>query len=451
MVARNPVALRRRRIRRRRWWRIAITVGLLLLPVLLALAGVSAYLSHHGKKTPMQWLGDRVADLVVPPDIFFDGRDRVNILVVGADKDYDRKGRPLPQPARSDTIIVVCLSYDGNAVVLSIPRDIVVRFNGKLHKINSAHAIGGPELLRQILAEQFGIEIHHFVQITFDAFIKLVDLVGGVDLFVEHDMHYDDNWGKLHIHLQRGQHHLDGEKAIGYVRYRGIGYRRYCPKCKVKIEHRDPTGDLGRMKRQQEFLKALAKKLLQPKMVTKLPRLASIANEYLVTDMSTRKILSLANFARQLSLEGIKTAMLPGDCAHHHRLGSIFIPDNEKTLQVLTELLGSTFFPYQWEQGEGSIRTALRVTARPARSRQTPTSEAVHEDADDTAQLEGVPIGDEPIEVTPTEPPKTPVPPPPEPPKPEEWKKPPPEPSPSSDQPSPQPVPTNPEGSKQQG
>lgn len=413
MTSKNLVSPRQQRLKWRKWRRVALIAAAMLISILSAMAGVSVYLSKHGKKSIPVQLVERVANWVVPPDYAFAGRNRLNILIVGADYDYDNKARPLPRPARSDTILIVSLSRDGEASILSIPRDTVVRFNGKLHKINAAHAIGGPELLRQVIEDQFGIQIHHFVQITFDAFVKLVDLVGGIDLFVEYDMHYDDNWGKLHIHLQRGFQHLNGEQALGFVRYRGKGYKKFCPKCKVKITHWDPRGDLGRVERQQLFLKELAKKLLQPRMVTKLPQLASIAHRYVATDMSVRALLSLANFARQLNLDNIRTATLPGIEARNSFLGSILIPDREKAPQVLSELLGSTFLLSLWEQGAGSIGGAIRVVARHERGgKPREIKPQVEEEPTDVQAVEGVPLNHEPIEVIPIEP-QLPQPPPP--------------------------------------
>jgi len=407
MTPKHLMAARQQRLRRRKWRQALLIVAAALVSILSAMAGVSVYLSRHGQKSIPVRLAERVANWFVPPDYAFAGRDRLNILIIGADYDYDNKARPLPRPARSDTILIVSLSRDGEASILSIPRDTVVRFNGKLHKINAAHAIGGPELLKQVIEEQFGIQIHHFVQVTYEAFVKLVDLVGGIDIFVEYDMHYDDNWGKLHIHLQRGFQHLNGEQALGFVRYRGKGYRKFCPKCKVKITHWDPRGDLGRVERQQLFLKELAKKLLQPSMITKLPQLASIAHRCVATDMSLKTLLSLANFARQLKLDEIKTATLPGIGARNSFLGSIVIPDREKAPLVLSELLGSTFMVSLWEQGAGSIGGAVKVAARRERRRETQgmKQQAEEEEPTDVQTVEGVPINHEPIEVVPVEPP----------------------------------------------
>lgn len=400
MATRNFSAFNRSK--RRKWRQIALVVAAILVPVLSAMAGFSLYLAKHGQKPITVRLAERFVNFFVPPDYAFAGRNRLNILVVGADYDYDNKARPLPKPARSDTIMILSLSRDGEVSILSIPRDTVVRFNGKLHKINAAHAIGGPDLLKQVIEEQFGIQIHHFVQVTYEAFVKLVDLVGGIDIFVEYDMHYDDNWGKLHIHLQRGFHHLNGEQALGFVRYRSKGYRRFCPKCKVKIEKWDPRGDLGRVERQQQFLKVLAKKLMQPSMVTKLPRLVSIAQKYVATDMDLRTLLSLANFSRQIELDKIKTASLPGIGARSPVLGSIVIPDREEVPKVLSELLGPTFIASVWEQGAGSIGGAIKVADRSGRNKKHKVASKEEEPADNQT-LEGIPINHEPIEVTPIE------------------------------------------------
>jgi len=405
MTSKNLIDLRQRKLRRRKLRQALLIVAAVLVPILSAMAGISVYLSMHGQKSIPVRLAERVANWFVPPDYAFAGRDRLNILIVGADYDYDNKARPLPRPARSDTILIVSLSRDGEAAILSIPRDTVVRFNGKLHKINAAHAIGGPELLRQVIEEQFGIQIHHFVQVTYEAFVKLVDLVGGIDIFVEYDMHYDDNWGKLHIHLQRDFHHLNGEQALGFVRYRSKGYRHFCPKCKVKIEHWDPRGDWGRIERQQQFLKTLAKKLMQPSMVTKLPHLISIAHRYVATDMDLRTFLSLANFGRQLDIENIKTASLPSIGARSRALGSIVVPDKEEAPKVLSDLFGSTFFPSIWEQGVGSVGTKIRFAARLERSRKTQVvKQETEEKPTESQTVEGIPINNEPIEVTPIEP-----------------------------------------------
>lgn len=402
MIPKHSLSYRQQKLRRRRWRQILLTVAAVLVPILSAMAGVSVYLSRHSQKSIPVRIAEGVVNWFIPPDYAFNGRDRLNILVIGAD--YDNKARPLPRPARSDTILIVSLGRDGNAAILSIPRDTVVRFNGKLHKINAAHAIGGPELLRQVIEEQFGIQIHHFVQITYEAFVKLVDLVGGVDLFVEYDMHYDDNWGNLHIHIQRGFQHLDGKQALGFVRYRGKGYKKFCPKCKVKTERWDPRGDLGRVERQQQFLKALAEKLLQPKMVIMLPKLASIAHDYVATSMDAKTLLSLANFARQLNLDNIKTATLPGTGARSSFLGSIIIPDKEEVPKVLSELLGSTFVVSLWEQGAGAIGGAIRLASGTGRSKRQRIVRQQEEEPTDAQTIEGVPLTHEPIEVTPIEP-----------------------------------------------
>jgi LCP family protein required for cell wall assembly len=91
---------------------------------------------------------------------------------------------------------------------------------------------------------------------------RLVNILGGVNIYVDSDMNHWDPDPYLAIHLKKGQQKLDGADALGYVRYRG-----------------DPTADIGRTQRQQVFIKALAAEMFKAGTITKLPRLLpEIAN-----------------------------------------------------------------------------------------------------------------------------------------------------------------------------
>ncbi|MCS7224807.1 MAG: LCP family protein [Armatimonadetes bacterium] len=354
-------------LRKQRRQAMLMRIGLTALVALLAglgiLFGLSAYWKGRGEPTAFQRIARRVAETFVPADYAFAGRDRLNILVIGADLNYDRKGKPLPQPARSDTILIVSLHRSGQAAFVSIPRDTVVRVRGHYRKINAIHAADGPQALQEVLAQEFGIETHHFVQVTYEGFIKWVDILGGVDIFVDHDLHYDDNWGKLHIHLNRGWHRLNGEQAIGYVRYRK-GPRKFCKKCGVKIEHWDPTGDTGRIARQHKFLKAILEKIRKENLWSRLPRLAAVGYEYVTTDLSLRSVLSLANFVRNLRLEDVETAVLPGEFTNYSGLGTVMVVDVTAGEETLSRLLGYTFNPLVWRQGIGSLFRLAKATRR---------------------------------------------------------------------------------------
>ena len=156
-----------------------------------------------------------------------------NIVVLGVDE------RPSEEDTgRSDTLFVVMLDSDNNNVsLLSVPRDTRVKIPGYgWDKINHAFAFGGHKLTQQTTEELLGIRINNYVMIDFKGFKGLVDAIGGVDIEVEKPMSYYDEWDGFTIDLAPGMQHMDGDKAIQYVRYR------------------DEEGDIGRIRRQQKFL-----------------------------------------------------------------------------------------------------------------------------------------------------------------------------------------------------
>lgn len=167
-----------------------------------------------------------------------------NILVMGADE------RP-HDAGRSDTLML--LKIDGtNKTVdgVSIPRDAVVEIPGHgFAKVNSAYGYGGPKLVTQTVERLLGVKVDAYVSVNFDEFAKLIDRFGGVKITVDEDMQYADKAGNLNINIKKGTQVLDGQAALDFVRFR-----------------HDNLADLGRIKRQQEFLQALAGKLTNPKM-----------------------------------------------------------------------------------------------------------------------------------------------------------------------------------------
>lgn len=173
-----------------------------------------------------------------------------NWLVVGSDSLASRptSGRdaqkPLWRPGmqRTDTMMLVHLAGDGTTVlVTSIPRDSWVSIPGHgMAKINAAFSFGGPRLLVRTVEQLTGVRIDHYAAVDFAGFEAMTDAVGGVDVTIPrtvHDSASDKTWTK-------GRHHLDGTQALLYVRQR----------------HGLPGGDLGRIRRQQNFLRALLTK-----------------------------------------------------------------------------------------------------------------------------------------------------------------------------------------------
>lgn len=183
------------------------------------------------------------------------GSPAVNILVVGVDDadglaedDRVRLGRDVGG-LRSDTIMLVRLDPDtGLAALLSFPRDLWLPLGGDggNDRINSAMPLGGPALLIETIGENFSIGIDHFVQVDFAQFEALVDAVGGVPFPFAYPVR-DDNSG-LYVG-EPGCVLLDGSQALDYVR------SRYLQRLVDGVWEADPSADLSRIRRQQDFLR----------------------------------------------------------------------------------------------------------------------------------------------------------------------------------------------------
>lgn len=299
----------KRRKRKVRWDRVLILL-IVLLVVVIAVAGATVYAYLQFARTaPVT----QVVQAVERPVETLN--NRVNILLLGLDD-----AQPDQTARRSDTIMVASLNpQDGEVNLLSLPRDTKVNIPGHkgYDKLNHAYAYGGAELARSTVAQFLRVPINYYVVIDWQAFIKVIDIIGGVDLYVEHNMNYSDPYANLNIHINQGYQHLDGEKAGQYVRFRS-----------------DELGDIGRVHRQQRFLKALAKETMQAGIILKLPALVSAINENVDTDMSAITMLKVANSLKSLNASNLHAEMLPGDFATIDGL-SYWLPDKEQTKQLV--------------------------------------------------------------------------------------------------------------------
>jgi LCP family protein required for cell wall assembly len=175
-----------------------------------------------------------------------------NWLLVGSDRPTDQAttGRDAAEPLwrygaqRADTIMLVHLPADRRrAYLVSIPRDAWVPIQGHGNaKLNAAFSFGGPPLLIATLERLTGVRVDHFAILDFQGFRSMTDALGGVDVRVARTVRDPTR----NVVWPAGTHHLDGARALDFVRQR----------------HNLPGGDLGRIKRQQAFLKALASRVV---------------------------------------------------------------------------------------------------------------------------------------------------------------------------------------------
>jgi len=224
-----------------------------------------------------------------------------NILVAGVDEDG----------TRSDVIMLVCTDSKNKTIdLISIPRDTRVEMKkGKFSKINSC--IGkedGEELLTQKVKELTGLPIHNFCRVNFEGFIKIIDILGGVEYNVPYDMNYDDPVQDLHIHLKAGMQRLDGKAAHDFVRFRHNNKDEA-----VYAPGEYAQGDIGRIGAQQDFLKEIVKQKLKLRYVFKLPSLMRVLDNTLDTDLSTMDILSIGLKLKNGSKVDLNSHILPGE------------------------------------------------------------------------------------------------------------------------------------------
>lgn len=250
------------------------------------------------------------------------GPRRQNILLLGVDS--NGADSDLWVGTRTDTMILLNIDPRTKTVnAISIPRDSKVYLpkGMGIQKINAAHAIGGVEMTIKTVEDTLGIHIDKYIMFHDEGVRAIVQALGGVDIYVEKNMHYNDNAGHLHINFTKGKHHLTDKDVVEYLRFR-----------------HDALGDIGRTQRQQWFLRGLLADLQKPETIVKIPQIVSVANKYVKTDMSAYEMGQYAALAKGFDMDNIEIAMLPG-APNKHGYTSYWILDPEKTQKIVDRLI----------------------------------------------------------------------------------------------------------------
>ncbi len=250
------------------------------------------------------------------------GPRKQNILLLGVDS--NGADSDLWVGTRTDTIVLLNIDPRSKSLnAISIPRDSKVYLpkNMGIQKINAAHAIGGIDMTIKTIEDTLGVKVDRYIMVHDEAVRKIVEALGGIDIYVEKNMHYNDYSGNLHINLTKGDHHLDADEAIGYLRFR-----------------HDAMGDIGRTQRQQWFLRGLLQEMQKPQTIAKIPQILSIAKEYVKTDMSLYEMSQYAALAKHFDIDNIEIATLPG-APNKKGYTSYWVLDPEKTQEVVNRLI----------------------------------------------------------------------------------------------------------------
>lgn len=236
---------------------------------------------------------------------------RINGVILGTDK----------SGLRTDFIMFVSYDPKNNRInMISIPRDTRVAYSVD-KKINSLYLKGKEELVMKSIGEILGVPVEYYAVVHLEGFRKIIDKIGGIPMYVPTNMKYYDPYQNLNINISKGYQVLDGAKAEGFVRFRS-GY---------------PTGDLGRISAQQEFIKAAIEQFLKPQNIPRIPTIINIISEHVKTNMPTSKALTYVDDVVKIKKENIIIEKLPGEPRYIGGV-SYFIYDPQETKQLVERM-----------------------------------------------------------------------------------------------------------------
>lgn len=294
------------------------------LIILIILALVITFFLNRSQTKNAENLAD-IVDLELLSETVGDSRE--NILLLGVDS---LDGSDEKNSMRTDTMMV--LSVDPKTktgYILSIPRDTRVKMEGTYNKINAAHSHGGVKLTLQVIKDNIPIPINHYVKVDYKAVYEIVDAIGGVDIDVPMDMHYEDPYAvpPLVIDLKKGYQTLDSQKSMQFLRFRK-GYINQ---------------DLGRINAQQEFMKSMIKKVLNKENIIKLPKYIEVFHNYVDTDMSIKEMFEIGAKLIKIKPYNIRREVIPGVPKTVNNI-AYFIMDEDGTKKLINVLKSGDYY-----------------------------------------------------------------------------------------------------------
>ena len=224
----------------------------------------------------------------------------------------------------SDTMLLLRFNPEAKKLtLLSVPRDTRTSVEGHgTTKINAANAEGGPALSAQAVSELLnGVAIDRYVRINVQGVEKLVDALGGVSVYVPKDMKYQDDSQHLYINLKAGSHHLNGNQALQLLRFR-----------------HDENGDIGRIQRQQILMRALMEQALNPATLSRLPKILSVIQSHIDTNLTIEELMALVGFGVQTQRSNMQMLMLPGQFSEPGQYkASYWLPDSSRIATMMEQ------------------------------------------------------------------------------------------------------------------
>lgn len=253
----------------------------------------------EGDDNRLQQGDEEVSIIQQPEEEYQFDKDRINILLLGLDADEERY-KTMGGAFRTDTIILLSVDFRANQVYLiSIPRDSYVKIPGRqqMDRINTAFVWGGgfngkgfEKTIETVSKFLGGVPIYYYVGVDMNAFVEIVDIMGGVEFEV--DVPVKMGGRELKPGLQR----LNGQQVLDYCRNR-----------------RFPAGDIQRVKNQQKMLLAIFDELKSTKQLLNISKYYEVLKSKVYTNLNAKQIAALGAFGMKLDISDIHTYSIPGD------------------------------------------------------------------------------------------------------------------------------------------
>ena len=244
----------------------------------------------------------------------------------------------------ADTMLLLRFDpLEGKLSVLSIPRDTKTYIKGHgVRKINEANYHGGPALAAETVSNLLeGVSVDRYVRVNVQGIEKLIDALGGVNVYVPKDMKYTDHSQHLYINLKHGEQHLNGDQAIQFLRFRYDAY-----------------GDIGRVQRQQMLIRSVVEQALNPRTIIKIPEILAVIHSHIDTNLTVNELMALAAFAGQKDRSDVKMLMLPGDFNDPEEELSYWLPNH----RAIETMMAQHFdVGYYFQESDYRDPTRLRI------------------------------------------------------------------------------------------
>ena len=302
--------------------------------------GAAVTVNDNSGKTASEPLPLLSTDALKP----WSGKDRVSILLLGIDQRCAENG-----PAHTDSMMVLTIDPVGlSAAILSLPRDLWVEIPGfQLDRINQAYYLGelyeypggGPTLAMETVIATLGIPLDYYATVNFDAFIEVVDLIGGITIDVPEtidDPDYPDCYnGYDPFSIEAGAHQLNGTEALKYARTRATF-----------------GGDVDRAGRQQAVMMAVRDQVLQldrlPQLMAQSPRLWQTLQDNVRTNLTLDEALQLALLMQDIPRERIQTAVIDYNYVYNETTPDgrqVLVPNRDEIRQLRDVLFAPPAVP----------------------------------------------------------------------------------------------------------